>query len=227
MGQGFCTLNACGDIDTQNYSTMESRQKTRTEYTDSDVQKLAQQDFMEVSQSDENNNGRNRLESEAIPYLDEPIEAVIPYTTTDDYNTTPEPTSLMAISEDTSHDDEKTYSHHQKNKSTKLGEEMKMQQLRMKYSSRRIILPKKDEQKTPKCFDCGGFYHIQNDPLNAYDGVGIVCELCGENRDENPEMLLQEYYYKCEDCENVDICTKCYEKEKTKLKNKNKDDDDR
>lgn len=92
--------------------------------------------------------------------------------------------------------------------------------LKAKYSSRRVILPGKDKKKTPRCFDCEGFYHIQSDPINAYDGVGIICELCGKNRQDNPELLLEEHYYKCEDCENVDICTKCYHNEQRKLAQK-------
>eukprot|EP01084_Bolivina_argentea_P120976 214464_1 len=40
-------------------------------------------------------------------------------------------------------------------------------------------LPEKDKSRTPLCVDCNGFYHIQSDPISAYQGAGIICELCG------------------------------------------------
>lgn len=119
---------------------------------------------------------------------------------------------LFAISEDKSINSQKLKTHEDIER-----DRAKLQALRAKYSSRRIILPEKDKSRTPQCFDCGGFYHIQSDPISAYSGVGIVCELCGKNRTDNPELLLENHYYKCEDCENVDICCKCYQKEKEKL----------
>merc|ERR1711971_224365 len=72
-------------------------------------------------------------------------------------------------------------------------------------------------QKNPVCVSCGGRYHIQNDPMNAYNGVGIFCELCGKNREDNPEMLLETHYYQCESCQMVDICSHCYLSGKRKL----------
>lgn len=69
----------------------------------------------------------------------------------------------------------------------------------------------------PQCHECGGFYHIQNDPLNAYEGVGIICELCGKNRQDNPEMVLEAHYYQCATCMSVDICSQCYLREKQEL----------
>eukprot|EP01083_Nonionella_stella_P057683 151333_1 len=94
---------------------------------------------------------------------------------------------------------------------------MELQALREKYSTRKVVLPEKSKTRTPQCISCDGFYHIQSDPFSAYDEVGIICELCGKNRQDNPELLLEDHYYKCETCENVDICCKCYEKEKEKL----------
>ncbi len=75
-----------------------------------------------------------------------------------------------------------------------------MKALRMKSSSRRVILHGKNKQKQPKCSECDTYYHIQADPLNAYDGVGIVCEICGKNRNDNPELILEDTYYTCEGC---------------------------
>ena len=129
--------------------------------------------------------------------------------------------NLPAISEDNSLKN----ATEQKLKSSSEDRERNIAQLKAlnaKYSSRRVILPGKDKKKAPQCFDCGGFYHIQADPINAYDGVGIICELCGKNRQDNPELLLEEHYYKCEDCENVDICSKCYHNEQRKLAQKQK-----
>ena len=57
MGAGFCTINACGDIDRQQYTTMEPRQQNRrddrNEAPDSlTVSKLAEKDFIEISSKD-------------------------------------------------------------------------------------------------------------------------------------------------------------------------------
>merc|ERR1712228_495231 len=67
------------------------------------------------------------------------------------------------------------------------------------------------------CGICNTYYHIQSDPISAYDGVGIVCDICGKNRECNPEMLMEEHYYKCEGCENSDVCSPCYQKERKAL----------
>jgi len=136
----------------------------------------------------------------------------VPYATTQDFN------SVLS-------DDEKSPPNAHNRRPSQL------QALRARYSSRRMILPEKDRSTVPRCFDCGAFYHVQSDPVTAYDGVGIFCELCGKNREDNPELLLDAHYYKCEGCENIDICSQCYLAEKQKLadadlKENNDDEDD-
>merc|ERR1711933_84184 len=104
------------------------------------------------------------------------------------------------------------------------GKKKQMAALRLKYSSRRIVLHGKrnSKKKMPKCAECNTYFHIQGSPINAYNGIGIVCDICGKNRNDNPEMLLEDHYYKCENCEGVDICSKCYKKEKRALNEKHK-----
>eukprot|EP01083_Nonionella_stella_P001576 4547_1 len=92
-----------------------------------------------------------------------------------------------------------------------------MAELRMKYSSRRVVLRGKRKKKQPKCSECNTYFHIQSDPINAYDGTGIVCGICHKNRTNNPELILDDHYYKCENCEAFDICSACYKNEKKKL----------
>merc|ERR1712129_54717 len=93
--------------------------------------------------------------------------------------------------------------------------------LRAKSSSRMIKLPGKDKSKCPRCPECNNFYHIQSDPITAYEGVGIVCDLCGKNRYDNPELVMDAHFYKCERCESMDICMACYRKEKRKIMKQN------
>ena len=88
----------------------------------------------------------------------------------------------------------------------------------------KIIVSNKNKEITPLCINCNGYYHIQSDPINAYDGIGIICDICGKNKDDDPQLLLEEYYYKCASCNNIDICTKCYKNEKEKLKITKSDD---
>eukprot|EP01084_Bolivina_argentea_P262504 443930_1 len=179
MGVGFCSINACSDVEDQQFSTMESHQKR-----DVDIKDLAELDFVQVSNS-------NEYDNKQMSYAPQ----------------------LFAISEDKS----VNVDENNENKLKTSSDAKQLETLRIKYSSRKIILPEKDKSRTPLCVDCNGFYHIQSDPISAYQGVGIICELCGKNRTDNPELLLENHYYKCEQCENVDICSKCYEKEKQKL----------
>ena len=85
----------------------------------------------------------------------------------------------------------------------------------------KITVPIKCKKITPLCINCNGFYHIQSDPINAYNGIGIICDICGKNKNDNPQILLDQYYYQCESCKNIDICSNCYKNEKEKLKNSN------
>mmetsp|Transcript_1595 Transcript_1595/g.3074 ORF Transcript_1595/g.3074 Transcript_1595/m.3074 type:complete len:157 (-) Transcript_1595:181-651(-) len=90
--------------------------------------------------------------------------------------------------------------------------------LRRKYSSKKMIIPSSSKNTSnPKCGNCGGLFHIQSDPLGAYNGCGIICEQCGKNSKDNPELLLDDHYYKCEQCDAFDMCSKCYLAEKQKL----------
>merc|ERR1719461_27252 len=93
----------------------------------------------------------------------------------------------------------------------------KKQELQPAYS------PRSCRGIVPICPDCGGTFHIQNDPIHAYDEVGIFCGLCGKNRNDNPEMVLENHYYKCSKCLSVDICSVCYMKEKGRAIEKTKD----
>merc|ERR1712087_561647 len=74
-----------------------------------------------------------------------------------------------------------------------------------------------DKSQKPVCTECGGQYHVQSDPVQAYDGVGMICMLCGKSRNTHPDLLLDSHYYTCIDCGAVDICSACYRSEKQKL----------
>ena len=132
--------------------------------------------------------------------------------------------SLTMISESHSlvdHDgDEYVGSPHLLNSTTPKDDPMDTEEiraLRMRHSSRMIKLPEKDKLKSPRCPECKHFYHIQSDPISAYNGVGIVCDLCGKNRYDNPELVMDAHFYKCERCESMDICVACYNEEKRKI----------
>merc|ERR1712129_294553 len=98
-----------------------------------------------------------------------------------------------------------------------------MTEEQMKYSSRKLTVSGKGKsaKKMPRCGICSTYYHIQSAPVSAYDGVGIVCDICGKNKMDNPEMIMENYYYKCEGCENSDICSPCYIKERKALNKEN------
>eukprot|EP00484_Ammonia_sp_Unknown_P026015 CAMPEP_0197053002 /NCGR_PEP_ID=MMETSP1384-20130603/27371_1 /TAXON_ID=29189 /ORGANISM="Ammonia sp." /LENGTH=544 /DNA_ID=CAMNT_0042485831 /DNA_START=29 /DNA_END=1663 /DNA_ORIENTATION=- len=128
----------------------------------------------------------------------------------------PDKTLLPSISEDVS--EQATSAELLRRRSKHLMDKrQELQRLRMKYSSKRVVLPGKSSKKQPKCAECNTYYHIQSDPVNAYNGVGITCDVCGKNRETNPELLLEEHYYKCESCQNTDICSACYKQEMKKL----------
>lgn len=71
----------------------------------------------------------------------------------------------------------------------------------------------------PICFECGNDLTQKSDPLNAYQGVGIVCDICGFSKEHvlnaNDQQILDKiplFYYSCLQCNSVDMCSKCYER---------------
>lgn len=72
----------------------------------------------------------------------------------------------------------------------------------------------------PICFECGNDLTQKSDPLNAYQGVGIVCDMCGFSKEkvmkEKDKQILDKiplFYYTCMGCHSVDICYRCYERQ--------------
>eukprot|EP01084_Bolivina_argentea_P084440 152699_1 len=224
---GVCSgFNTCMDFEDQKESTMEARARRQSlEEANMDIETLAQQDFLEVSTSDTKDKDTNDGDDDdatlyATPAeledTEEPIKDAYDMAATgtggNKSPALPLQSGLLAISESQSQDiDYDAQDTLVPNPNTATAQ---LSALRAKYSSRTTILPNKDKARAPQCSDCGGFYHIQSDPHSAYDGVGIVCDICGKNKDENPELLLEDHYYKCESCKNVDICSKCYKDEK-------------
>ena len=60
----------------------------------------------------------------------------------------------------------------------------------------------------PECDKCGQHFHLMDDPVNAYNGKGITCSKCGKTGKN--ELIGDDYYYQCSDCQMTDLCSKCY-----------------
>lgn len=68
----------------------------------------------------------------------------------------------------------------------------------------------RDESCEPQCNDCGGRFHIMNDPASQYNGNGIVCSNC--KRSGAKELFGDDFFYQCGDCGMTDLCSKCHVK---------------
>jgi len=56
------------------------------------------------------------------------------------------------------------------------------------------------------CYECGAHLVRMLDPVNANEGIGIVCGGCNRARDD---MEPSEFYYHCATCESLDLCITC------------------
>jgi len=59
------------------------------------------------------------------------------------------------------------------------------------------------------CYECGSALTRMLDPVNANEGIGIVCDGCCRSKDE---LDPNQFYYHCTSCESVNLCIICIAK---------------